>query len=239
MAAVVKLPGTNITLHEVLGGSENDLVDLLAIHRELFPDYEYYQPYMQERAKLPHHANPDLVEHWWLVRVAGQPAGVRFFVYVPQRDCGLGLAVGVRPAYRKVTFGEYQRLSEILLLKTLEYLTIDAEKSGRVTPIGMVSEIEDYILPRCIEYGYIPLNVDYQEPSFVQNSVVSVDKDEPISFRPIALGCLPTNKDAFDPTDPNMLTNVVKALLVDHYGLAEDHPVVRRALNSIESGERG
>lgn len=239
MAAVVKLPGTNITLHEVLGGSENDLVDLLAIHRELFPDYGYYQPYMRERAKLPPHANPDLIEHWWLVRVDGQPAGVRFFVYVPQRDCGLGLAVGIRPAYRKVTFSEYQRLSEILLLKTLEYLTIDAEKSGSTTPIGMVSEIEDYILPRCIEYGYVPLNVDYQEPSFVQNSVVSVEEDEPISFRPIALGCLPTNKDTFDPTDPTMLTNVIKAFLVDHYGLAEDHPVVRQALNSIESGERG
>ena len=68
MAAVVKLPGTNIILHEVLGGSEDDLRDLLAIHRELFPGYEYYQPYMWERAKQPPHANPDRIEHWWLVR---------------------------------------------------------------------------------------------------------------------------------------------------------------------------
>jgi hypothetical protein len=238
MTVVVKLPGTNITLHEVLGGSEKDLVDLLAIHRELFPDYVYYQPYMQKRAKLPPNANPDLVEHWWLVRVAGQPAGVRFFVYVPHRDCGLGLAVGIRPTYRKATFGEYQRLSEILLLKTLEYLTIDAEKSGRMAPIGMVSEIEDYILPRCIEYGYIPLNIDYQEPSFVQDSVVSVSAAEPISFRPIVLACLPTDKASFDPSDPVVLTNVVKAFLVDYYGLAENHQVVRQALNSIES-EKG
>jgi hypothetical protein len=236
---VIELPGTNITLHEVLGGSENDLADLLVIHRELFPEYVYYQPYMQERALLPPHANPDLVEHWWLVRVGGESAGVRFFVYVPQRDCGLGLAVGIRPAYRKVTFGKYQRLSEILLLKTLEYLTIDAQRSGRAASIGMVSEIEDYILPRCVEYGYIPLNIDYQEPSFVQDSVVPVSAVEPISFRPIVLGCLPTNKDSFDPSDPVMLTNVAKAFLIDYYGLAEDHQVVRQALDSIESGRGG
>jgi hypothetical protein len=234
---VIELPGTDISMHEVLGGSEADLADLLELHRELFPEYAYYQPYMRERARTSPDARSNLVEHWWLVRVKGQAAGVRFFDYAPQRDCGLGLAVGIRAEYRKITVGEFQRLSELLLLKTLEFLTIDASKAGRPVPIGMVSEIEDYILPRCIEYGYVELPVRYQEPSRIVGSQGSQTQleTEPLTFRPITLGCLPSNPETFDPADAVMLTNVVKAFLVDHYGLPEDHQAVCRALDSIES----
>jgi hypothetical protein len=233
--AVIVMPSAGITIHEILGGSEKDLADLLEIHSELFPEYAYYQPYMRERAKFAPDANPNLVEHWWLVRVEGHAAGVRFFDYVPQRDCGLGLAVGIRPAYRQVTFGKHQRLSEILLLKTLDHLSVDAQHTGRPLPIGMVSEIEDYILPRCIEYGYVELPVDYEEPSLVLSPVVpnTLTNTHQLKFRPITLGCLPTEKASFDSSDPVMLADVVKAFLIDHYGLPEDHQAVRRALDSI------
>jgi hypothetical protein len=237
---IIQLPDTDITFHEVLGGSDCDLADLLDIHSELFPEYAYYQPYMRERAALPPNARSGIIEHWWLVRVKGEAAGARFFDYVPHRDCGLGLAVGVRRAYRSNTFGSYQRLSEILLRVTLDHLLTDAHTVGRPAPFGMVSEIEAYVLSRCLEYGYVELPVHYQEPSFIQDPLLalSVPEAREMTFRPITLGCLPTDPNRFDPTDPVMLTNFVKALLIDHYCLPENHPILCQALDSIESREK-
>jgi hypothetical protein len=224
--------GLHLTFHEVLGGSADDLAALLAIHAELFPQYVYYQPYMRQRAPQPPDANPPLVEHWWLIKVDGEPAGVRFFNYSPQRDCGLGLAVGILPAYRRLSVNGYGRLSEAVLFETLAHLRLDAQATSRPEPVGMVSEIEEYIWPRCLDYGYVRLSVDYEEPSFVHNALVAETPD--VTFRPIGLGCLPTRPDTFDPAAPAMLANVVRAFLVDHYGLPDDHEAVQRALNSIE-----
>jgi len=236
----VDMPEIGLTIHEVLGGDERDFQDLLQLHAELFPQYVYYQPYMQQRAKHPPKVDPRLVEHWWLVRIHGEAAGARFFVYVPGHNCGLGLAVGIRPLFRRAASGPYRRLSELLLLTSLDYLQVDAQAAGKPAPFGMVSEIEDYVLASCVEYGYIELPVDYEEPSVVRRSTAAdaLLESEKLVFRPIALACLPLDKTTFDPTDPAMLTEAVQALLIDYYGLAEDHPVTRRVLDSIQARKK-
>jgi hypothetical protein len=233
----VEMPEIGLTIHEVLGGDECDLQDLLRLHAELFPHYGYYQPYMQQRAHYPPDADPDLIEHWWLVRIQGEAAGVRFFDYVPRRNCGLGLAIGIRPSFRHAASSPYRRLSELLLMTSRDYLQVDAEAAGQPAPLGMVSEIEGYILATCVEYGYIELPVDYEEPSIVHNSTVPdrLLESQELTFRPITLACLPLDKTKFDPTAPAMLTEVVNALLIDYYGLTADHPVTRRVLDSIQT----
>jgi hypothetical protein len=236
----VDMPEIGLAIYEVLGGDERDLRDLLQLHAELFPQYAYYQPYMRQRAKLPPEADLVLVEHWWLVRIHGEAAGVRFFVYVPGRDCGLGLAIGIKPSFRRAASGPYRRLSELLLMTSLDYLQVDAQAAGRPAPFGMVSEIEDYVLASCIEYGYIELPVDYEEPSVLRRSTVAdalLDSEELVS-RPIALACLPLDKTTSDPTDPTVLAVAVQALLIDYYGLAEDHPLTRRVLSSIQARKK-
>jgi hypothetical protein len=236
----VEMPDIGLTIHEVLGGDERDLQDLLRLHAELFPHYVYYHPYMRRRAEFPPNADPDLVEHWWLVRVHGEAAGVRFFDYVPGHNCGLGLAIGIKPTFRRMGSAPYRRLSELLLMTSLDYLRVDAQAAGKPAPMGMVSEIEDYILATCVEYGYIELPVDYEEPSIVHSSLVpdNLLESQELTFRPITLACLPLDKKKFDPTDSTMLTEVVNALLIVYYGLAEDHPVVRRVLDSIRARKK-
>jgi hypothetical protein len=234
----VEMPDIGLTIHEVLGGDKHDLQDLLRLHADLFPHYGYYQPYMQQRAKYPLDADPNLIEHWWLVRIQGEAAGVRFFDYVPRRNCGLGLAVGIKPSFRRAASGPYRRLSELLLMTSLDYLQVDAGAAGKPAPLGMVSEIEDYILATCVEYGYIELPVDYEEPSTIVHSSIVPDgllEAQELTFRPITLACLPLDRTKFDPANPAMLTEVASALLIDYYGLTEDHPVTRRVLDSIQA----
>jgi hypothetical protein len=230
----VETPDIRLTVHEVLGGCQCDQDDLLALHAALFPQYAYYQTYMRQRAQQPPNADPRFVEHWWLIRLNDQPAAIRFFKYVPERNCGLGLAVGIQPEYRQHTFGRYRRFSEAIVLASLEQLCTDAKALGKLTPVGMISEIEAYLLPRYYrEYGFIRLPIDYTEPSLTAEAQKLVADTEDLVFRPMELGILPSDPARFDPQDSEMLRQIVLAFLVDHYGLSENHLIVRRALASI------
>ncbi|MBN1679625.1 MAG: hypothetical protein JW966_04985 [Anaerolineae bacterium] len=231
----VDKPGPDLTISEVLGGNQDDLDDLLSIHQELFPQYLYYQPFMRERATKPPGADPRFVEHWWLLRVDGQAAAIRFFKYIPARDCGFALAIGVLPAFRALTFGRYLRFSHAILIGSMNQLKADAQAAGRPMPVGMGTEIEHYLLWRYYtEYGYVKLPVDYREPSFSQEAEVYIEQNDKkeLQFRQIELGILPCNHAHFNPNDSEMLKNVIFALLVDHYELPEDHWVIRHALKS-------
>jgi hypothetical protein len=235
----VETPGTQLSIHEVLGGPQRDLEDLLAIHADLFPQYAYYHAYMRHRAKQPSDADPRTVEHWWLIRLNGQAAAVRFFKYVPGRNCGIALAIGIKPDYRRHTFGRYRRFSEAILHTSLQQVQSDAEVAGKPTPVGMVVEIEHYLFARYFdEYGHLRLPIDYLEPSFTAEAKPFLDSTAQLEFRPIALGILPTDSCPFNPLDEKMLNDVVFALLIDHYGLPENHWTVRRALDSIQMAQR-
>lgn len=232
----VDTPGLELTIHEVLGGDADDLESLLTIHQDLFPQYGYYRPFMRERAQEPPDADPRFVEHWWLLRINGEAAAVRFFKYVPHRHCGCALAIGIKPEFRPYTLGRYRRFSEAILLGSIRQLKTDAKAAGRPTPVGMVTEIESYLRLRYYrEYGYVRLPLDYLEPSFTPEAEPHLEEDEraEIKFRPIELGILPLAGSPFDLSDPRVLNDVVSALLIDHYGLDEDHWAVIRARKSI------
>jgi hypothetical protein len=231
----VETPGVQLTVHEVLGGIQHDLEDLLALHADLFPQYAYYRPYMQHRAKRPPHVDPRFIEHWWLIRVNGQAAAIRFFKYVPERDCGLALAIGIKPEYRQQTFGLYRRFAEAILFASLQQVRSDAEAAGKPRLAGMAVEIEPYLFSRYFgEYGHVRLPIDYVEPSFTAEAKPFLDSKAELKFRPMTLGILPIDSNRFTPFNEETLNNITFALLVDHYGLPEEHRIVRRALDSIQ-----
>lgn len=229
--------GETVTVHEVLGGTTADCDDLLALHRQLFPHYAYYQPYMRERAQQPPDAEPGAIEHWWLVRVDGQAAAVRFFKYVPARDCAIALAIGILPRFRPVQPGHSRRFSEAILHASLRQVLDDAAAVRRLPPVGMVTELEAYLRDRYYtEYGYVRLPVAYVEPSFTSSAEAFIaDKQRAggLNYRPLDLCVLPTDPATFDPTNPTLLHTIVLALYLDHYGLPADHAIVRQVLASV------
>ncbi len=232
----IDTPHPGLSVHEVLGGSKRDLDDLLAVHRELFAKFSSYIPYMIERAKDPPDADPCFVEHWWLARIDGEPAGIRYFKYVPARQCGLSLGIAVLKLYRHLTFGRYGRFSKLLTLTSLEQLQADAAAAGQPVPVGIVAEVENYLLPRYDEYDFIRLPIDYNEPSSTpEANAARGEAEDHLSFRPIQLGVFMLADTSFDPFNRQMLRQLVLAFLVDHYGLPDDHPVVCRALESIQN----
>ncbi len=232
----IDTPHPGLSVHEVLGGSKRDLDDLLAVHRELFAKFSSYIPYMIERAKDPPDADPCFVEHWWLARIDGEPAGIRYFKYVPARHCGLSLGIAVLKPYRHLTFGRYGRFSKLLTLTSLEQLQADAAAAGQPVPVGIVAEVENYLLPRYDEYDFIRLPIDYNEPSSTpEANAARGEAEDHLSFRPIQLGVFMLADTSFDPFNRQMLRHMVLAFLADHYSLPDDHPVVCRALESIQN----
>lgn len=227
--------GQDITISEVLGGSQRDLDDMLTIHSELSPEYAHYQPYMRTRAQHPPDANPLFIEHWWLLRFDGEAAAINITKYVPGRNCGIGLETAIRPAYRKRTFGDYSRLAEALFRTNVRQFQADAEALGRPNPVGLIGEAEDYLLDRYDSYGFIRLPIDYLEPSNSQEALAAGEREgtSELVFHPLTLCLLKNEKSQLAPSDPAVLRDIACAFLVDHYGLPEDHANVRRALASI------
>ncbi|MBA3531755.1 MAG: hypothetical protein H0T73_07550, partial [Ardenticatenales bacterium] len=123
-----------ITVHDVTSGNVQRLQPMLSLYRALFPDYLYYLPYLQELAYRPATADQRFVEHQWFIEVGGQAAGLINFTYVPARDCGLLMELGVHPSFRTAQVGTYARLSEFMIVSAVAQLRADAELQGRPTP---------------------------------------------------------------------------------------------------------
>jgi len=245
----IEIPGEDSAVYEVIGGSARQLKALIELYKEFFPQYPQYLPRIRYKAQLPADADPRFVEHWWLVEIDGQPAGFRMFKYALERNCGLSLGLAIRPSYRRLRSGRYRRLAELLLMSSLEQLKADAQVAGRPIPAGMVTELQlpetttdealqrgrARLIARYREYGFVELPVEYYEPPFIQGGagfedLAELEKKE---FLRLLLGIFPIEGGPFDPSDPAMVTDLVLAFLVDHYGLPGGHWAVRRTLDSM------
>ena len=164
------------------------------------------------------------------------------FKYSPKRNLGLIVYIGVKPAYRQIRV-KGCRLSEWLILSSIEQLKTDAHAAGRPTPTGMFLEVgPSRLVAHYCKFGFIELPVEYLEPHFRQPRVGFSCPDDlsQVDFCKTHLGGFPLQSEIFSPTEPTMLADVILAFMVDHYGLQAEHWSVQRALHSIQKlGEDG
>jgi len=232
------IPDTNLAVHEITDGNTRHLDDMLAVFKQLLPDYEFSVPTLIQNAQRPSHYNPHLVEHQWYFEIDNQPAGMTVFKYVPFRDIGFGLYLGILPEFRKRSFGEYGRFSELVIAATRVQLQMDALEMGRKIPVGYVAEIaEPRLIERYQQYGFIELPIVYHEPLLPGGRLTPLPPEqiETAQFHRLRIGIFPIARETINITDPALLTQAVLALLVDHYNVPEDHWSIQLAFDSINS----
>jgi hypothetical protein len=249
---VFEIPDENLAAYEVIGGSANHLGALLELHKEIFPYFAQYLPYMEARVKSDPEDEWDAIDHWWLVEINGIPAGFRMFKYNPHRNCGLGLLMAVRPKYRHLSCSPFSRLAELLIASSLEQIETDSQASGRSLPIGMGVELQlpettqnldiqqgrAHLINRYRAYGFRDLPVEYYEPPFILEDVSFQEYALPEAedFHRLLFGYFPPRSTQRSPA-PDIISNLVLAFLVDHYHLPVDHWAVQRALSSTQQHE--
>ncbi|HEY9078199.1 MAG TPA: hypothetical protein VIO61_16815 [Anaerolineaceae bacterium] len=225
---------SDLTLYDITGGNTAHLADLTSLFTQLFPQYAHRAYRLEIKAKRAADFNPRFIEHQFLAVYQEQPAGFVTFKYAPQRNLGLGIYLGVLPAFRSLRIDGSTRLSHYLIRASNEQLANDAQHCGNTPPEGYVVEVEE---PKLVErygsYGFFLLPVAYQEPLLEETASKEAITLAEGTFRPAALGFFPARPEGFDPAQPDLLRRAVLLCLVDHYGLAKDHWAVRQALNSI------
>jgi hypothetical protein len=100
----------------------------------------------------------------------------------------------------------------------------------------MVNEVEpDHLMEHYIRNGLVQLPLKYVEPIFPPE-VEGRSRLEELAiahFSPMHMGFLPNPDSNIRHYTREMISDFVKAFLVDHYGLPEDHPAVLEVLDTI------
>lgn len=243
-------PKGDLHIHDVIDNNVECLDALQDLYRELFPQYISALPRVRQKALLPANADPRFVRHQWVVLWNGHPAGLASFKFAIQQNVGICLSIAIRPAYRSLAWDDYRRFSHFLIRQMVKQLEVDATLSGSPAPLGLVVEIEmassaidlaskksrQHLLERYREYGFLPLPVAYHEPASVRGNGDAQSLSLPVKDgQPMHLFMLPLQVGAdINLSQYDMLERVIGALLVDHYGLAENHWIVQHARKSIE-----
>jgi len=230
------MPDIKVVIKEAIGGDPSSQEALLKLHKEFFPQYSQYLPYMEKRLLLPPIDEYGNIEHWWILEYDKHPAGFIMFKYVPLRDCSLGLLIAVKPAYRKLSVGQSKTLAEYLIKASLEQIKQDAYSAGRSIPVGMVVEVETSRLMLVYrEYGFIELPVDYCSPPYIQGETTFENREalDKLEYLKSIIGIFPLGEAHADLRDPTLISELVLAFLVDHYHLPENNNAVCRVLGSI------
>lgn len=238
-------PNGNIYIHDVINGDVEYLEALLDLYREFFPQYLSALPDIRERAFLPANVDARFIRHQWVIVFNGLPVALVSFRYAIRQRLGLCFSIAIRPDYRSLAWDGYRRLSDFLFQQVVKQLEVDIATSGDSTLLGLVVEVEMvssqkpylHLFARYEEYGFLPLPIAYYEPAFVRGNA-----DDPSLLgalqgaQPMQLYMLPTCSEMQVYLQRiRLLNSVVDALLLDHYGLAENHEIVKQARKSIEN----
>jgi len=226
----------DLIIHDVTGGNVDHLDALVGLMEELFPQYIHNLPRVTQRAYQPPDADRRCINHQWLAEVDGNAAGLISFKYVPARNLGLLIYLAVKPAFRLPWKDIPCRLSEILLISALDQLQIDAQTAGQLAPSHLAAEVEyPELLERYKHYGFVELPVEYYEPpdSYEPGTFRSEMEPDFATYRPMYMGIFPARPAFVDPTEGDLLRDVLLAFYVDHYGLPEDHWTIQRALQTF------
>jgi hypothetical protein len=232
----MKIEEIGLEIHDVVNGNTDRLDDLINLYQDLFPEYARYVPVMRRRAEQPVDVVESTVVHQWLATINNQAAGMLIFKYNVKRNCGIGLDLAVSEKFKKIKFKGYERLAHLLIDLRQTQIEQDAKANGKKSISGVVVEVESRRLMDTFEkYGLVELDVKYQEPPAPESAKPLIDADSlgKVLYKPMILGVYPMGVMDFDVRNYVIIKEFVKALLVDHYGLTEDHWVVVDALKSI------
>ena len=224
-----------VRIIELLGSGDEERIEaMLALYCQLFPVYSHYTERMRRRAALAPDAHPGHISHYWLVEFETRPVGMCTFRFIKKRKCGIGIAFGLDESVRSVCVKDV-RLSKFVISKIMEQLAVDSQFMGVPDYWGLVTEVEHReLMEHYKRLGMYELPIEYFEPIFPpEDGQHSKTPLEPISFEPVILSITPNSKIPFCEYNCDTLANFAKAFLVDHYGLSEDHEVVRLVLGSI------
>src|SRR5689334_16658761 len=226
----------DVAVYDLLGSGDTDRIEkMLGLYAKLFPQYQHYVPRMRRRAQFGNEHRPGHIVHYWLIEVNGQPAGLRTFRYVRDRRCGLAHALAVDPAFRDVMV-DGRRLSVFIIYECLAQVIEDAHERGDPPIFGMVNEVEpDRLMEHYIRNGLVQLPLKYVEPIFPPE-LEGRSRLEELAitrFSYMHMGFLPNPEIKIDKYNRKLITDFVKAFLVDHYGLPEDHPAVLDVIQTI------
>jgi hypothetical protein len=233
---------------DVMNKQVEHLEDLLDLYRELFPQYTSALDGVRNRANSPTDSDPRFVHHQWVVLLNGMPVGMTSFRLAVKHGFGLGLSLAIRPTYRRIALEKHKRLSDLIIEQTLAQMEFDATNHGQKF-IGMIIEVEapdsledpdqkksrEDLLARYQRSGFIFLPIISHEPAFIRKDGVDSslpDKTSP----PMRLCILPAqSNDKINMLEAGMLHQVIDVLLIDHYGLEEDHWIVKQARASVST----
>ncbi len=226
----------NVAIYELLGSDDMERIEkMLGLYAKLFPQYQHYVPRMRRRSQFGNEHRVGHIVHYWLVEVDGQPAGLRTFRYVRGRRCGLAHSLAVDPAFREV-MADNHRLAVFIIYECLNQIVRDAKERGDLPLYGMVNEVEpSRLMEHYVNNGLVQLPLKYVEPIFPPEVEGRSHLEEManIRFSPMHIGFLPNPEMNIQKYTCEMISNFVKAFLVDHYGLPEEHPAVLEVLESI------
>jgi hypothetical protein len=236
MSALLVKQEEKVEVYDLLGsGDEERIEKMLGLYEKLFPQYQHYVPRMRRRAKFGNEYREGHILHYWLVEVDGQPAGIRTFRYIRDRHCGLAHSLAVDPNFRHVrVMGK--RLAVFIIYECLAQIIRDAQERGDPPVLGMVNEVEpDHLMEHYIRNGLVQLPLKYAEPIFPPE-VEGRSRLEELAithFSPMHMGFLPNPEIKIEKYNRKLITDFVKAFLIDHYGLPEDHPAVLDVVQTI------
>ena len=233
MPAQIVYEGSRTRIFELLGSGDEVRIDaMLALYSQYFPEYAHYTSRMRRRVVFPMDARPGHMAHYWLIEVDERPMGISTFRYIQKRKCGIGVSVALDSSVRSVMEGD-KRLSAIVISETLKRFADDQRTMGDSEFFGMVTEVEHReLMEHYKRLGMLELPIQYFEPVFPAH-LNGNKPSEPESFKPVILGFTPNPKLPLREFDCKVLTDFALAFLVDHYGLSNDHQVVKSVIESI------
>ena len=235
MPAKIVYEGSRTRIFELLAsGDEVRIEAMLALYSQYFPEYAHYTARMRRRVVFPMDARLGHMAHYWLIEVDGRPMGISTFRYIQKRNCGIGVSVALDSSSRSVMEGD-KRLSAVVISETLKQFAEDQRTMGDSEFLGMVTEVEHReLMEHYKRLGMLELPIHYFEPIFPAQ-LNGHKPGEPESFKPVILGFMPNPELPLREFDCTSLTDFALAFLVEHYGLPNDHQVVKSVIESISN----
>jgi hypothetical protein len=238
MQQLVSIAQLDLQVFELAGSGDSlALEEAIALWAEYFPEYAQL-PANVEELRLAAQGQAIVAcmrPHFWLVRVAGQPVGMSFFLYNPQRWVGMLLFFALHPSVRRLAPPGFERLSDFLIAQMIAQVQKEA---GEEHALGLALEVDSPALAARYQHmGLHLFDLTYGEPMGGQTAeMLAGNVLDETQFHRLFLGLFPLSAARARPV-PEAAHQVVLAFLLDYYGLPSDHPVLIQALQTISQGE--